>query len=180
MKHLIYFIILLILTNCNRFEKEKYDLKEKVKIDTSKIAILTYNSNDIKNKIIFGNSLNTELSNTDLTKIELALKSVVDKVNIQQEKRFATLQKDYPIENYQLSDFIINVDNYKRQYIAVLNAKGEKEVLVNLFQKDIPDLKEGNWKTKIVWAHGGGLLFFKFKINLSKNKYYDVWINAEA
>jgi len=79
-----------------------------------------------------------------------------------------------------LSDFIINVDNYKRQYIAVLNAKGEKEVLVNLFQKDIPDLKEGNWKTKIVWAHGGGLLFFKFKINLSENKYYDVWINAEA
>ena len=180
MKHLIYFIILLILTNCNRFEKEKYDLKEKVKIDTSKIAILTYNSNDIKNKIIFGNSLNTELSNTDLTKIELALKSVVDKVNIQQEKRFATLQKDYPKENYQLSDFIINADNYKRQYIAVLNAKGEKEVLVNLFQKDIPDSKEGNWKTKIVWAHGGGLLFFKFKINLSKNKYYDVWINAEA
>ena len=177
---LIYFSILLTF-GCNNIEKKNQsELKEKLKIDTSKVAVLTYNPNNIKHKIVFDNCVNAKLTNDDLDKIELALEKVIAKQNIEQKKNFPFINQRFPEENYKLEEFIIKNKNYKRQYIAVINKNEEKEVLVNLFRSDIPELKDFNWKTTIVWAYGGGTMFFKFKINLATNKYYDVWFNAEA
>lgn len=181
MKLRLIYISILLTFSCNHFEKkDQLELKEKLKIDTTKVSVLIYNPNNIKHKIVFDNCVNTELSNKDLDKIESALEKVIAKQNIQQKKDFTVINQRFPEEKYKLEEFIIKSSNYNRQYIAVTNKKGEREVLVNLFRSDAPGLKDLNWKTTIVWAYGGGTLFFNFKINLTTNKYYEVWFNAEA
>lgn len=171
----------LLTFGCNNIESKKQsELKEKLKIDTSKVAVLDYDPNNRKHKIVFDNGINTEITNTDLKTIDVALEKIIAKQNIQQRKKFALMNQMFPEEKYKLEDFIIKKHNYKRQYIAVLNKNGEKEMLVNLFRSDVPGLEDLNWKTTIVWAYGGGTMFFNFKINLTTNKYYEVWFNAEA
>jgi AAA15 family ATPase/GTPase len=177
---LIYLSILLIF-GCNHVEKkDQSELTEKLKIDTSKVAVLTYDPNNLKHKVVFDNCVNTELANNDLNKIDLTLEKIIAKQNIQQKKDFPIISQRFPEENYKLEDFIIRKNDYNRQYIVVLNQNGEKEAWVNLFRSDAAGLKDFNWKTIIVWAHGGGTMFFNFKINLTTNKYYEVWFNAEA
>jgi hypothetical protein len=169
---LLYLLGLIFILACNKNEKQKFI------IDNSKVSIIKYNPQDLKNKLVFSNAKPADLTNEDLFKIENALEKVIAELNIKQVENFKDINSRFPNEKYRLQDFLIKKDDYKRQYLTVLNTKGEKEVFINLISNEIP--LSSDWKTTILRSHGGGKDFFSLKINLNTGKYYDVWVNAEA
>jgi len=84
---------------------------------------------------------------------------------------------DRLIEEDALEKLIDDLENYKRQYVPFINAKGEKEVFINCFCL-MP--KDDRWKSDIIIFHDGGSCFFKVSINLNKNECYKIAVNGEA
>jgi hypothetical protein len=73
----------------------------------------------------------------------------------------------------------IDLNAYKKQYIAVMNARGEKEVWANCFCKAIEKRIEFvDWKKIPVKVIDGGNCFFHVKLNLSQRKTYDLSVNS--
>ncbi len=99
-------------------------------VDTSKIAIIPYKANEVWE---FGDCIPTDLNQKDLEIIEKQLRLCIDNYNPKQEKRFKKLQSKKPNYSFEKKYFTIDVKKYKRQYVAITNNKGEKEVWVNCF-----------------------------------------------
>lgn len=73
----------------------------------------------------------------------------------------------------------IDLKTYKKQYIAVINAKGEKEVWANCFCKAIEKRIEFvDWKKTPVKVIDGGNCFFNVKLNLAQRKAYELKVNS--
>ena len=70
---------------------------------------------------------------------------------------------------------LIYLPSYKRQYICVIDKKGDKIVWVNCFCSE-----QAYWKTKVVSVEDGGRCYFNLKINLTKKMKYDVMVNGVA
>lgn len=65
-------------------------------------------------------------------------------------------------------------NEYKRQIVAVVNSKGEKEVWVNCFCSD----SDKSWRTEILLVDDGGPCYFNFKANLATGIVYDLSVNG--
>jgi len=65
---------------------------------------------------------------------------------------------------------------YKKQVVAVVNSRREKEVWVNCFCDDFSK----PWRNEILSVSDGGSCYFSFKINLKSRKYYDFTVNGLA
>ena len=143
-----------------------------MEIDTSKIAIISYKPT----YRCFKDAKPTKLTNKDLKAIETILSSCITAYNIEQQKLYKEQTKKYPEHQFQLNDFVINYKNYKRQYIPVINNKGEKEVWINCFCNDW-DIE---WKENMLSVYDVGNCYFNVKINLTNKTYYDLMINGEA
>jgi hypothetical protein len=133
-------------------------------IDTSRYAIFPF----IQSKNYFFDStyVPAALTKTDLNKIEVILNKFVDSYN-----------KDISGDSnsqYYIIDF--KRMKYKRQYIAVVNHDGEKEVWINFLCMTHND----NWKKELIFANDGGSCFFHLKINLTKEICYDLFVNGLA
>lgn len=88
-------------------------------------------------------------------------------------------RKPKPGDTTALAPSPINLKDYKKQYIAVLNAKGEKEVWANCFCKAIEKRIEFvDWKKIPVKVIDGGNCFFNVKLNLAQRKTYDLKVNS--
>jgi hypothetical protein len=75
----------------------------------------------------------------------------------------------------KLADSIkINLEDYKRQYFAYINKKGEKEVYVNC----LCFVRGNAWQKGREMVFGGGQCFFDGTINLSTNSFRNFMINA--
>ena len=70
----------------------------------------------------------------------------------------------------------LNKRIYKKQLVAVINSKGEKEVWVNCFC----DSPIYDWHTKIYWVDDGASCYFNFKINLNTKKHFEFVVNSAA
>jgi hypothetical protein len=66
--------------------------------------------------------------------------------------------------------------DYNRQFVGALNENGEKIIWINCFCK--PEKENEDWKHKLIIAMGGGTCFFNFKVNVTKNEYYDFKVNG--
>lgn len=136
------------MTNNN---KETHQSKSPLLPDTSIIAILPL---DTQLHWIFNSGKTVELTADDLVKIEMLLQQCID---------------EYKFEK---TNFIIDLTRYRRQYMAAINSKGEKEVWINCFCE--------NWKTSAVLVVDGGNCFFNLKVNLATGNYYELSINGES
>lgn len=132
-------------------------------VDTSLIAIIPFdNSRDW----LFDKSYTpATLTESDIKEIETLLHNCVTEYN----KKLSNANKKY---------FLIDIDKekYKRQYVAVTNKKGEKEVWINCLCQTHGD----NWKTSLIMVDDGGSCFFNLIINLTKEKCYDLSVNGLA
>jgi hypothetical protein len=72
--------------------------------------------------------------------------------------------------------FYLKQSKYRRQYVCVINKKGQKEVFVNFFCSSFGS----DWKNEIIDVKDGGNCFFNFKLNLTTRKYYDFSVNGDA
>ena len=128
-------------------------------IDTSRYAILNFDKH--RDSSIFNKGYQPALfSADDIYQIERLIKIAADKYN-KKSGKYSHIDKSY---------------KYYKQFIAVINSKGEKEVFVNC----MCDL-EGTttyWKKSIVEVADGGPCYFNCKINLTKNNLYDLVVNG--
>jgi hypothetical protein len=144
-----------------------------LQLDTSVIAVLPL---DTAQCWVFKDCKPVDLTNEDLLQIEKLLRECIDNYNPLQEKQFNEIKSKYPGHKFYKEHFIIDLKKYRRQYIAVTNIAGEKEVWINCFC----DKDETYWKTEIVFVFDGGNCFFNLKVNLTKGEYYELMVNGEA
>jgi len=131
-------------------------------IDTSKYAVIKFYN---EQPYMFDkNSHPTKLTDSDISQIEKLL-----------DKKVAELNKKVKSKGVIKSDYIKNPSRFYKQFVAVINSKGEKEVWVNCF---CSVENEPNWKTAIVGVLDGGSCYFNFKVNLTTNTLYDLTING--
>jgi hypothetical protein len=70
-------------------------------------------------------------------------------------------------------EHLLDLNKYKRQYVPVINDKGEKIVWVNYFCDD-----NSYWMKEPVVVCDGGEYFFQLTVNLTTKKYYDFSVNG--
>ena len=126
---------------------------------------------------IFPTCVSTNLTEVDFQNIEQLLDSTIDNYNEEQEVGFKKMVAKYPQFKTDKNQFVINLSRYKRQYIAVINQNGDKEVWINCLCDSFHD---DNWKTQIVMVFDGGNCFFNLKINLTKRLIYNFSVNGVA
>jgi len=173
---ILTFALTICLNSCRQTitsSKNQEQQKETIHIDTSVIAILPYDTTQYR---VFENSKPTELTNDDLLKIETVLNKCIIDYNPEQERQFKEINDKHPEYKLDKNNFIIELERYRRQYVAVINTKGEKEVWINCFC----GAGSQNWKTYLILVEDGGNCFFNLKINLTTGQYYELMVNGDA
>lgn len=146
----------------------------KVSADTIDFAILP---SDSSTHLITGFPRNLEtatLNGTDQHLVDSLMEALVADYNAK-----LPAQEPEPADTTASAPSPIHLKDYKKQYIAVTNAKGEKEVWANCFCKAIEKRIEFvDWKKIPVKVIDGGNCFFNVKLNLAKRKAYDLKVNS--
>lgn len=173
---ILTFILTVYLTGFaqTKIEPKNQELqKQQLQIDTTVVAVLSFKTTPYWG---FKNNQPSNLTNDDLQEIETILNKCIKDYKPEQERQFKKNNDKHPEYKLDKENFVINLSNYKRQYIATLNSKGEKEVWVNCFC----DPWKKNWKKDLIMVDDGGNCYFNLKINLITGKYYELIVNGEA
>ena len=125
---------------------------------------------------LFKNATPASLTQTEIEEIEIILKQCIAAYNPGRQLQFDTISKAHPEYNIKVDNFVINLPRYKRQYIAVINSAGQKEVWVNCFCQHF----DTNWRTEILMVEDGGNCYFNLTINLATKTYSKLSVNGEA
>jgi hypothetical protein len=170
--NLLCFIVSTILFSCaqnnsKRICQAKENDYDSISIsnnlfDTNSIAILKV---DTAYYWLFKDAIDVDLTNSNIQMVDKLLNECIKKHNDQQD----STKKFYEF---------IDLKKYKRQYIPFINSKGEKKVHVNCFC--ISDWNLNGWKKSLVLVDDGGSCFFNVTINLTTNKYEELYINGYA
>ncbi len=157
--------LILFLSGClQNKSKEKMDESyagQKIEPAQSDFTVIEFNPEWYW---IYKNVSSSTLSENEVQRVEEILKTIVkennDSLNEKTESRFS-----------------LKLKGYKKQFVPVLNEKGEKEVWANMF---CSDFETESWKNGIVEVEDGGNCFWNVKINLTTGKYYALSINGYA
>lgn len=136
------------------------------------VAILPYK----ENKWVFRDAKESDLVSQDYQILEKLLERCIKEYNKEQEKLYNDLMQKHPENTLDKEDYLINLKNYKRQYVVVMNDYGEKVVWINCFCGDF----DFNWKKTVIIVMDGGNCFFNLRINLTKGEYYLLMVNGQA
>lgn len=170
-------ILILITTLACKVNHSRTQSKKIATFDPNKIPLITYLVYDsIQDRRYFNDGTPTEITKQDSIQIEFLLNACITEENKYGELYFDKVQTEHPNSKLNKENFILILSRYKRQYMAILNKNGEKEVWVNCFC----DHFDWNLKTRVVQVCDGGNCFFNLKINLNKNIYYNLMINGDA
>jgi hypothetical protein len=135
----------------------------KFNLDTSNFVVLPF---DQKFDWIFSDSYKpANLTDEEILQLDTLIRKCATEMNNSLEEK---------IREYYSIDF--KKYNYKRQYIAVFNNKGEKEIWVNGFC----NTWNKRWKEELIFVHDGGNCYFNLKINLSTKNCYQISVNGYA
>lgn len=170
------FILAICQTSCGQTKSETDNVKHQLDaytLDSSVVAILTY---DPTQYWIFKDSKPTTLSTDDLQKIETILNKCVNDYNPEQQRRFKEMNDKHSPNKHNQKNLIIDLTRYKRQYVAIINSKGEKEVWINCFCRT----GSQDWKKNIISVLDGGNCYFNLKVNLTTGQYYELMVNGDA
>jgi len=151
-------------------------------MDTSVIAIFSYDT--IKYRwynSVFKDGIPTVLTNAELLKIDTLLNTCINDYNPSQELEYSKYKAqskiDTPLYKRDKKHFLIFLYRYKRQYLPIINARGEKEVWINCFCT--PNGTE-KWRSEIISVEDGGNCFFNIKLNLTTGQFYAFSVNNDA
>jgi len=117
------------------------------------------------------------LTKNDLAIVDQQVKIAVNDYNKERDKYRQKVKIEDPTSTRKREDYLIDMKNYKRQYVAYLNTKKQKEVWVNCFCSN-PDNDE--WKSEIVEVRDGGNCYFNLKVNIKQKSYYEFIVNGRA
>jgi len=71
-----------------------------------------------------------------------------------------------------------NLQRYVRQYVGYINQTGDKIILINMLWDN--DLDFNNLRSEYIIVFDGCSHYWRVKVNLTKNKVYDLQINGSA
>jgi hypothetical protein len=150
------------LCKTSHYKTSKEVSKQQVVIDTNEVAIIPFNQDMWW---VFDSSYKAaSLLNDEIELVDKLLQKCLSDHNreLQQDNQFRWVI-DFTTRRYQ------------KQYVAVVNKKGEKIVWVNGFCSP----KE-RWRTEIVSVMDGGPCYFNLKINLASMECFDLRVNGLA
>ena len=181
---ILFFALSLSLLACDDTNLYIENNNEAAEFEADCAAIIAYNPNDYTVKRAFdipvAKANNQVITVGEMKLLDNALHQFLAMQMFKDREWFEIASKIYPEEHFKISDFMIDITTYRRQYMLVTNKKGERVVWCNFFCDGIPAYENFDWKHKALGGHGGGNCFFNFKVNLFTGVYYDVWVNAEA
>ena len=152
-------------TSCSQTNKDKGQTPDTrtLILDTSSIAVISF---DQQGNWPFDNSYKpTTLTDDEIFEVDSLVRQCALDYNQSLEDN---LKESYSIDFKKYK--------YKRQYIAVLNNKGEKEVWINAFCSTW----DVRWKKEILLIHDGGNCNFNLKVNLATKTCFEVTVNGYA
>ena len=170
------FFLTICLASCGQTRTKIKNQEQQTNIykdDTSVIAILPFDKTLFW---VFKDNKPTGLTNDDLLKIETILNQCVNDYNPDQERQFKEINDKHPEYKLDKKNFIIDLTRYKRQYVATMNSKGEKEVWINC----LCNTHDLNWRTERIEVKDGGNCFFNLKINLTTGQYFEIMVNGDS
>ena len=164
MKALI-FIILISISSCNGTKNSTEivpteSTQTEFNLAESDFVILSFNRDW---DWIFKNVQPTDLTKSELIEIENILKIAVQEKNKKNK--------------WSETDFELTLKGKKRQYVPVVNKKGEKEIWINFFCND---WESDTWKKDLMLVDDGGNCYFNLKVNLTNKTYSELRINGYA
>jgi len=165
MRQLI-FILLISLTACNGQTKkadqtiEKQTTVSQFQLPDSNYVILDYKSDWYW---IYKNAKPTTLSKNELAEIEEIIKKAVKENNEKQGESLEKHNKEFPDNQWTETGFELTTKGFKRQYVPVINDKGQKEIWINFF---CDDWGSENWKSDIMIVDDGGNCYYSLKVRL--------------
>jgi hypothetical protein len=132
-------------------------------IDTNEVAIIPF---DLEMRWVFDSTYKAAtLSSEEIKLVNRLLGKCIVEYNesVPKDKR--------PRWGIDFSKF-----QYRKQYVAVLNDKGEKIVWVN----GLCHTWDDKWKRQVVEVMDGGNCYFDVKINLSTMECFDIGVHGYA
>jgi predicted secreted protein len=148
-------------------------------IDTTRYSVLTYNKG--RDSFLFDKGFEaTTLTVQDIKHIEKITKVIVaehNKIVKATNKQRVKKNKQKANDAVLAINTIQHPEKYYKQLIAVINAKGEKEVWVNCF---CTDSEKKYWRKGVVMILDGGPCFFNLRINLTTNTVIKFSVNGVA
>jgi hypothetical protein len=149
----------------NSYKEDNYDYNGIEGID---YVILPYDP--IKSEWItlaFKEGIPVELTMDEIKKLDEYLEEAVHRYNTETKTPSGNDVKQ------------INLSKYNRQYIAIINKDGEKEVFINcFFYSSIRDNEY--WKNNFVFVLDGVYYYFQIKINMEKKLIMMFSVNGYA
>lgn len=173
---ILTFVLIICLTSCGHIKTETKNKEQQQNVfnfDSSVFAILPFDTNQYW---VFKDSKPSDLTNDDLQNIETILNKCINDYNPDQERQFKEINDKHPEYKLNKKNFTLDLTFYKRQYVAILNSKGEKEVWVNCFC----GAGNQNWRKNLIFVKDGGNCYFNLKINLTTGHYYELMVNGNA
>lgn len=171
------FSILVLFWVCSPDTKTDSVPKETHKeFDKTKIIILRPDSVNL-DLLGFKGYQAFELSKKELYVIEdLFLESIIS--YNQATKRWLKTMKTNSIDTLDIGMYLIYPDEYRRQYLSLLNNDGDKIVWINCHCFT----PNSEWKNRyeIRTVLDGGKCYFRVEINLTKGTYYNFHVNGSA
>lgn len=178
-----------LLNACNSPEKQTEQIPVPVEktveepAEAKDYALLAFDASDawLTEHVFSKEYKAAELSEVELRLTDSLMEAFLATYNKEEvPKILKRYMEQKPKDKAELSWFSIDLKLYKKQYIAVLNAKGEKEVWANCFSKAIEERIEfTDWKKIPVRVSGGGANFFNLKVNLAQRTIYDFKVNSK-
>ncbi len=154
--------------------KTNKNIQTEFKLAKSDFVILPFNKDWYW---IFKNVKPTELAHSELIEIENIINLAVKENNERQKVNLKKHNEKYPKNKWNETGFELKLKGKKRQYVPVINEKGEKEIWINFFCND---WESDSWKTDLMIVQDGGNCYFNLKVNLTNKTYSELMINGYA
>lgn len=119
----ILFLFVLLITTNQKLQSQ--NLVNEFKLSSSEFQILSFDKNWIW---IFENGTPTSIDNNELIKIENILNDIVKEHNKKERLVLNEHNKKFPNNFKKQTGYEISLENKMRQYVPILNEKGEKEI----------------------------------------------------
>lgn len=157
------FVLSTVLHSCMQNTKETRIAEVSSSMDDSTIVVIPFDR--LKNWPFNNSYIPASLTGKEMEEIDSLINIGISEYN---KSLTSQARNDYGID--------LKKYKYRKQYVAALNERGEKEVWVNGFCSTIGE----TWRKEILLAKDGGNCYFNLKINLMTRKCFDISVNGYA
>lgn len=180
MRNIIYILILLVFGCRQNTKNETNASSHSYFIDSIDITVFVADS--MKNQIFPEDYIVVNTERSEIIECENLLKEYINQYNDRGISKADSLNKYHrKVKHKSLTidkeQFLIDLKDYGRQYISVLNKENHKIVYINCFCNPLGfHYRQKDW----VFVFDGGNCFFQLKIDLTDKKVIEFSDNGVA